>query len=115
MPNNQVPFVFSNLNTPSLFFGVLCDIVTQGRIGCGAGGAPLHNVQAYMYSAAVTLTESSAPTVTNVAGALWGAGLVSGTVAVTFSASDNTGIREQAVQDSSGETIVSCATAATAR
>lgn len=105
--NNEVPFVFSNLHTPSLFFGVICDIIRDPTLTeCGSGGT-IHTVQAYMYSAAVTLTENSAPTVANVAGPLWGAGPVSGTVAVTFSASDNTGIREQAVQDSSGKTIVS--------
>ena len=105
MPNNQVPLVFSNLHTTSLFFGVICDIVRDPALTeCGSGGT-IHTVQAYMYSAAVTLTESSAPTVTNVAGPLWGAGLVSGTIAVTFSARDNTGIREQAVQDSSARTI----------
>jgi hypothetical protein len=106
MPNNQVPFVFSNLATPSLFFGVICDIIRDPALTECGGGGTIHKVQAYMYSSAVTLTENTAPTVTNVAGPLWGTGLVSGTIAVTFSASDNTGIREQAVQDSSGKTIV---------
>ena len=107
MPNNQAPVVFSNLGTTSLFFGVLCDIVTQGTIGCSGGGATLRDALAYMYSSAVTVSENSVPVVSNVGGALWGGGLVSGTVAVRFSASDNTGIREHAVQDGSGRTIVS--------
>jgi hypothetical protein len=106
-PNNQVPAVFVNLSTASLFFGVLCDIVTPGVVTCGAGGAPLHNAQAYMYSASVTISESAVPTVSNVDGALWRGRLVGGTVPVTFSASDGSGIREQAVQKSSGQTIAS--------
>ena len=40
--------------------------------GCGAGGAPIHDVHAVMYSARVTLSEGSAPTVTNIGGPLWG-------------------------------------------
>ena len=105
MPNNRIPVVFANLNTPSLFFGVLCDLVTQGAIACSTGGT-IHRVQAYMYSARVTISEDTAPTVTNVGGALWGAGVVSGSVPVTFSASDASGIREQAVQ-TLGRTIAS--------
>jgi hypothetical protein len=105
-PNDRAPVVFANLNTTSLFFGVLCDLVTQGAIACSAGGAPKHSVQAYLYSARVTISEDSAPTVTGVGGALWGGGVVSGNVPVTFSASDASGIREQAVQ-TLGRTIAS--------
>src|SRR5436190_1480493 len=80
-PNNQAPLVFTNLNTASLFFGVLCDIVVNPAvIGC-TGGGTIHTVQAYMYSAAVTLSENSLPAVTNVAGTLWAGGLVGATVA----------------------------------
>jgi hypothetical protein len=108
MPNNQVPVAFGNLNTTSLFLGVLCDIVVNPAVtACVAGGAPLHNMQAYMYSAKVTMTENAAPTVTGIGGALWGGGLVSGTVSVSFSGSDATGIREQAVQNDSGQTVLS--------
>jgi hypothetical protein len=53
------------------------------------------------------VSENSVPSVTNVGGALWAGGLVSGTVPVTFAASDNSGIREQAVHDSFGQTLVS--------
>lgn len=106
MPNNQVPVVFTNLSTSSLFFGVLCDLVTPGVIACGAGGT-IHNVQSYMYSARVTISENTAPSVSDVGGALWAGGLVSGTVSVTFAASDGIGIREQAVQTAGGHIVVS--------
>ncbi len=106
MPNNQVPVVFTNLNATSLFFGILCDIVTQGLIACDGGGS-IHDVQAYMYSARVTISEHAVPTVGNIGGALWGGGLVGGTVPVTFVASDGSGIREHAVQTSGGQTIAS--------
>lgn len=106
MPNNQAPVVFSNLNTTSLFFGVLCDLVTPGAIACSAGST-MHQVQAYMYSARVTISESSAPTLTGVGGALWEGGVVSGMVPVSFSASDASGIHDAAVQSLGAQTIVS--------
>jgi hypothetical protein len=104
--NNQVPRVFSGLSTSSLFVGVLCDII-QPVLNCISGGAPLHNVQAYMYSARVTFSESVEPTVSDVGGTLWGDGLVAGTASVTFSAADASGIRDQAVQTAAGKTVVS--------
>ena len=104
--NDQVPRAFSGLSTASLFFGVLCDIVSQGVIACNGGGT-IHEVRAYMYSARVTISEHAMPSVTNVAGALWGGGVVSGTVPVTFSATDMSGIRDLAVQTAGGQTIVS--------
>ena len=107
MPNNQVPVVFTNLNTTSLFFGVICDIVIDPAVTACIGGGTIHDVQAYMYSANVTVTENAAPTVTGVGGALWGGSLVSGTVPVTFSALDASGIREQAVQSDAGQTVIS--------
>ncbi len=106
MPNNQVPVVFEGLRTPSLFFGVLCDIVTQGVIACDAGST-IHNVQAYMYSARVTISEDTLPTVSDVGGPLWAGGLVSGTVAVKFAASDASGIRTLEVQTSAGQAVAS--------
>ncbi len=105
-PNNQVPVVFSNLSTTALFFGVMCRIV-RPVLACGAGGAPLHAAQADLYSAKVTVSESLAPVVTNVAGSAWGGGLVSGTVPVTFAAQDASGIRELAVRADTGQTLVS--------
>ena len=105
-PNNQVPVVFSNLSTTALFFGVMCRIV-RPVLACGAGGAPLHAVQADLYSARVTVSESLAPVVTHVAGSAWGGGLVSGAVPVTFAAQDTSGIRELAVRADTGQTLVS--------
>ncbi len=105
--NNQVPAVFSNLDTTGLFFGIICDIVDQGPVACGAGGAPLHDWWAYLYSAAVTFTENTLPIVSDVRGALWRGGLVSGTVPVTFAASDGSGIREHVIQTNAGRTIAS--------
>ncbi len=108
MPNNQVPVVFTNLNTTGLFFGVICDIVVDPEVTTSCiGGGTIHDAQAYMYSANVTVAESVAPTVSGVGGALWGGSLVSGTVPVTFSALDASGIREQAVQSDAGRTVVS--------
>jgi hypothetical protein len=106
MPNNQVPARFSNLNTTSLFFGVLCNLFQQAVIACSSGGT-IHDVQAYMYSARVTVTENVPPTVSDVGGALWGGGLVSGIVRVSFVASDASGVAVQAVQTSSGESVAS--------
>ena len=103
-PGNQGPVEFTALNTSSLFFGVICRVIFAGG-GCGAGGAPLHAAKASMYSARVTLSESSPPAVSAVSGPLWGAAVVSGTVAVTFSASDATGIKQQYVRADPGGVI----------
>ena len=103
-PNNQVPVAFSGLSTTGLFFGVRCRLV-RPVLACGAGGDPLHAVQADMYSVKVTLSESVAPVVTNVGGAAWGGGFVSGTLPVTFAASDASGIRGVGVLADTGETL----------
>ena len=105
MPNDQAPRVFAGLSTSSLFFGVLCDIV-QPVLACVSGGT-IHRVQAYMYSARVTISEDVAPSVTNVGGALWGGGVVNGKAAVTYSAADASGIRLHTVESSAGGTIAS--------
>jgi hypothetical protein len=106
MANDQVPRAFGGLSTSSLFFGVLCDVVQQAVTACVPGGT-IHHVRAFMYSARVTITESVAPIVTGVGGALWGGGVVSGTVPVMFSASDASGIGTQAVQTAAGQPLVS--------
>jgi hypothetical protein len=105
-PNNQAPYTFTGLNTSSLFLGVTCRIV-DAHTACIAGGAPLHAARAALYSAKVTLSESTPPTLSNVGGPLWGAGVVSGVVPVTFAASDATGIQQQLVRSDSGQTLVS--------
>ena len=76
-PNDQSPVTFTGLSTSSLFLGVMCRIVTQALV-CNGGGAPLHEVTADLYSARVTLSESGAPTLGSIGGALWGGGVVSG-------------------------------------
>ena len=105
-PNNQVPATFTGLNTSSLFVGVMCRIVT-GALACIAGGAPLHAAKADLYSARVTLSESVAPTLSNVAGAAWGGGVVSGVVPLTFTANDASGIQQQLVRSETGQTVAS--------
>jgi hypothetical protein len=104
--NNQAPIVFTGLSTQSLFLGVVCKIVT-GALACITGGEPNHAARAAMYSARVTLSEGSLPAVTDVGGPLWGAGVVSGVVPVTFSASDPIGIQGQAVRSDVGATLIS--------
>jgi hypothetical protein len=104
-PNNQAPIKFAGLNTSALFLGVVCRFVTPDG-GCGAGGT-IHAVRAAMYSARVTLSEGSAPTLSDVGGPLWGAGVVSDVVPVTFAASDPTGIQEQVVRSDTGAAIAS--------
>jgi len=104
-PNNQAPAVFGGLSTTRLSFGVMCRYVVAPG-GCGAGGT-IHRVRAVMYSARVTLSESSAPVLANVGGPLWGPGVVSGVVPVTFAASDATGIKEQVVRGDDGKALIS--------
>jgi hypothetical protein len=105
-PNSQAPTMFSGLNTASLFLGVKCRVVVlPSSGGCGAGGT-IHHARAVLYSARVTLTESSAPTLADVAGPLWGSGIVSGVVPVTFTATDATGIQEQLVRSDSRATLI---------
>ena len=103
--NNQVPVTFSGLNTSSLFLGIKCELVTGG-IACITGGT-IHAAKADLYSARVTLSENVAPTLTNVAGPAWGGGTVTGTVPVTFAASDASGIRQQLVRSETGQTVTS--------
>ena len=105
-PNNQAPYTFTALNTSSLFLGITCHLV-RPVLACGAGGAPLHAVRAALYSAKVTLSESTPPTLSNLASPLWGGGVVSGVVPVTFTASDQTGIQQQLVRSDTGQTLSS--------
>jgi len=109
MPNNQAPVAFAGLNTSSLFVGVVCRLVTN-HIAC-IGGGTIHAARAAMYSARVTLSENSAPAVRDVGGALWGGGVVSGVVAVTFAASDATGIRDAVVRSDTGASLASASQA----
>jgi hypothetical protein len=104
--NNQAPVTFTGLNTSALFFGMGCRLV-EPQSSCIAGGAPLHAASADLYSARVTLSESGAPTLSNVRGPLWDAGAVWGVVPVTFVASDLSGIQEQSVRTDTGQIVMS--------
>ncbi|MDX6680749.1 MAG: hypothetical protein QOG94_788 [Solirubrobacteraceae bacterium] len=103
--NNQAPATFTGLNTGALFFGVGCRLVVA-ESSCITGGT-IHAASADLYSARVTLSESGAPTLSNVRGPLWDAGAVWGVVPVTFVAGDASGIQEQIVRSDTGQTLVS--------
>jgi hypothetical protein len=98
--NMQTPIVESNLSASSLFFGVSCN-PAMGLTQCGAGGT-LHDAQADMYSAKVTLQEQGGPIVQNEGGPLWGGGPVWGTEPLTFNGTDPSGIAQVSVQGSNG-------------
>ena len=68
--SDQGPVAFTDLNTSSLFFGVICRVIFAGG-GCGAGGT-IHSAKASMYSARITLSETSLPALSGLAGPLWG-------------------------------------------
>jgi hypothetical protein len=104
-PNNQAPVTFTGLNTSSLFFGVLCHIVDNAT-ACIDGGT-IHAARADLYSANVTLAESTAPALSSVAGALWGGGVIFGVAPVTFAAADASGIQAQVVRSDTGQTLSS--------
>jgi len=101
--NDQAPRTFAGLNTSSLFIGVICRVIFAGG-GCGAGGT-IHAASASMYSARVTLAENSLPVLSTPSGPLWGTGALSGTVQVTFAASDPTGIQQAYVRTDTGAVI----------
>jgi len=98
VPNNQAPATFSGLSTDGLFFGVECQL--QGSEQYCLSGSPGDQLAtADMYSVRVTLTEQSSPTVSGESGPLWGGGVVSGTVPLSFQASDPSGIEGLAVRE----------------
>jgi hypothetical protein len=98
VPNNQAPASFSGLATSGLFFGVKCELQPSEE-HC-LSGSPGHQLAtADMYSAVVTLTEESSPVVSGEGGPLWGGGVVSGTVPLSFQAMDPSGIAGLTVRD----------------
>ena len=105
MPNTQAPVTFSGLSTSGLFFGVTCRIV-DGAGACIDGGT-IHAAQADLYSAQVTLSETAAPTLSQITGSPWGAGVVFGTQPVAFAASDPSGIQHDAIRADTGQTLAS--------
>ncbi len=98
VPNNQAPAMFSGLSTSGLFFGVECQLQGSDQY-CLSGSAGFQYAQADMYSVTVTLSEQSSPGVSSESGPLWGGGVVSGTVPLSFQASDPSGIEQLAVRD----------------
>ncbi len=100
--NNQGLITFANLNTSSLFFGVRCSLVGGGEYCTDSGGGANHFAQADMYSANVTLSESASPSISSVAGAPWGGGVLSGLVPLMLSASDYSGVASVSVRSSTG-------------
>jgi hypothetical protein len=97
-PNNQAPVSFSGLSTGGLFFGVQCQL-QPAEEHC-LSGSPGHQLAtADMYSVAVTLTEQSSPVISGESGSLWGGGVVSGVVSLSFQTTDPSGIERLAVSD----------------
>jgi hypothetical protein len=85
---------FSVANAQLLTVGVACSPNPTGN--CSNGGT-LHAAIAVLYGATVTLSDSSNPSVSNVAGDLFGGGYVTGARSVSFDATDNVGIRSARV------------------
>jgi hypothetical protein len=101
-PNNQAPVARSGLNIGGLFFGAICQPVSPDT-QCLPSGGPQHFVEADTYSIKATLAESALPTVSSVGGPLWGGGVVSGTLPVSFAASDPSGIANVTLGGSLGQ------------
>ena len=90
-------------NASTLTFGITC----TGASGC-LPGASIHHAWAALYGATVTLSETAAPSVPSVTGALWGPGPADGfhkgLESVSFQASDPSGI-SQAVLSVDGHAV----------
>ncbi len=103
--NNQPP-VLGALDTSSLFFGVRCDLL-DGAEYCVAAAPGERHAQADLYSANVTLSETTSPTISSVSGTGWNGGYASGQVPVTLSASDDSGIASVEVRSGLGAILAS--------
>jgi hypothetical protein len=104
--NNQGAKTYTGLHLSSLFFGVRCTLVGGGEY-CASGGGLDHFAQADLYSANITLSEASSPTIASVSGAGWGGGYLSGQVPLTLSASDDSGVAGVEVRSSLGAVLAS--------
>lgn len=104
--NNQGPKTFTGLHASSLFFGVRCHLVGGGEY-CASSGGLNHFAQADLYSASVTLSEASSPTVSSVSGTGWSGGYLWGEVPLSLSASDYSGIASVEVRSSLGAVLAS--------
>ena len=103
IPNNQAPETFTGLDATGLFFGIKCAPVL-GDPNCAAGSTE-HYAQAEMYSVSVTLAEAGMPTISHEGGPLWAGGVVSGTMTLTFTATDPSGIGTWSLSDDQGSTL----------
>ena len=104
---SQAQQVLTGLDAQTLLFGVGCRQV-EGIPGCHVDLSSPQDVEADLYSASVTLSTSSAPSVSGESGALWSAGsVVSGTVPLSFAASDPTGISKVQILGPSGQLLAS--------
>jgi hypothetical protein len=90
---NSLDGVLPVNNATTLTVGITC----TGAEGCLTGGT-LYTAWAALYGATVTLSETAAPSVPSVTGALWGPGPASGfhkgLESVSFQASDPSGISQ---------------------
>src|SRR3954453_2875794 len=78
------------LGATSVSVGIRC---RENPANACVNGGTLHKAVAIMYGATMTLSDSSAPSVSNVTGPLLIGGYLRGNQSVTFDASDNVGIR----------------------
>jgi hypothetical protein len=104
--NNQGPKTFTDLHADALFFGVRCNLVGGGE-NCASSGGLNHLAQADLYSANVTLAQTSSPTIAAVSGPGWSAGVLSGEVPLVLSASDYSGIASVEVRSTLGAVLAS--------
>jgi hypothetical protein len=101
--NNQLPHVQSGLSASKIFFGAVCSQPGGGGT-CTPNAITSHAAQADLYSAQVTLSEAGGPNVQSEGGPLWSTGPVWGTAALTFNATDPSGIQQVQLQTSRGGT-----------
>ena len=102
--NNQLAQVQSGLDASSLFFGAACEQV-EGRTRCAPRADESHNVEADLYSAQVTVSESASPLVQGESGPVWSTGVIWGTVPLSFNASDPSGIETVEIQPPAGRDL----------
>ncbi len=103
--NNQAPQVETGLDASSVFFGVQCAQVEGGQTCLPSVGGS-HDVEAALYSAQVTLQRTGGPIVQSEGGPLWGSGVVTGSVPLSFNASDPSGIADVQVLSDTGATLL---------
>jgi hypothetical protein len=103
--NNQGPVTFTDLHTTSLFFGVRCDLI--GGEYCVPAAPGERHARADLYSATITLSEASSPTISSIAGTGWSGGYLSGVVPLDITASDYSGIASVEARSTVGGVLAS--------